>query len=625
MIATKAPSQQGDINNASMTVYIAHLLIVDKDQARQTALAAQLEGLGYAVQTTTQSQRVLLLRAFNPFDLLILHIDAAAENDFFLLKRLQLDSELNRLPIILLGSAFDVARIAMGMPFGVTDYLLLPNESVLIDTRIKANLEKKRFREQAAWYLREFNEMEKLADDLRLKILPLGIALSVEKDFDRLLEQIVKEAMAICNADAGTLYLRTEDEHLRYVIVCIESLGLSYGGKGNEPVPYGTIPIYDKTGAPNHKNVATHVAIEGATINIADIYNESAFDFSETQLFDRQNHYHSTSCLTVPLKNHEVIGILQLINARDESDQIIPFDVYHLLVAESLASQATVVLHNHILSQRHEELLGFQREMEIARQLQAGFLPTTLPQYDGWDIAASLKPAQTVSGDFYDAFTMPDGKIGFVIADVCDKGVAAALFMALVRSLIRAFITQHHYYLRAQRVLATAVSSHIRPFVTADNVALLNAVTLTNDYIGRYHEGSHMFATLFFGILDPITGGLDYINAGHNPPWIFNETGFKCHLLPTGPAIGLRMGVHYHANSAQLDSGDMLLAYTDGVTEARNGNREMFSPQRLLSLIEGFSGSASALLDKINTAVHAYIGGIGQFDDVTLLAIKRQH
>ncbi|MCA9960588.1 MAG: SpoIIE family protein phosphatase [Anaerolineales bacterium] len=608
-----------------MTVYIAHLLIVDTDKARQVALISQLEHLGYAVQTTSHAQRVLLLRAFNPFDLLILHIDVAAENDFELLKRLQYDSELNRLPVILLGTAVDVARMSQAMPYGITDYLIIPNEAALIDLRIKANLEKKRYREQAAWYLREFNEMEKLADDLRLKILPLGIALSVEKDFDRLLEQIVEEAMAICRADAGALYLRTENEHLRFVIVRIESLALTYGGPQEHPrIPYAPIPIYDSNGAPNRHNVAAHVTVEGTTINIADVYHEAAFDFSGIISFDQRNNYRSVSCLTVPLKNHETIGVLQLLNARDENGQIIPFDVYHQLVAESLASQATVVLHNHILSQRHEELLGFQREMEIARELQEGFLPTFLPEVDGWEIAARIQPAQIVSGDFYDAFTMPDGKIALVLADVCDKGVAAALFMALVRSLLRAFITQHHY-LEAQRLLSTAASPEIRPFQTKDNIALLNAVILTNDYIGRYHDKSNMFATLFFGVLDPENASLTYVNAGHNPPLLFNASGSCTQLQPTGPAVGLRTGIYFQAHTIQINANDILLAYTDGVTDARNPLKQAFSEQRLQLILKEHNGSAAMLLDNISDAVHTHIDGAGQFDDITLLAIKRLH
>ncbi len=605
-----------------MTVYIAHLLVVDTDPVRQAELTAQLEQLGYAVQTTTHVQRVFLLRAFNPFDLLIIHIETAVVNNFSLLTRLQRDPELNRLPVILLGSPTSLAQIATAMPFGVTDYLIIPNEPTLIDARIKANLEKKRYREQAAWYLREFNEMEKLADDLRLKILPLGIALSVEKDFDRLLEQILEEAMAICNADAGFLYLRTEDEHLRFVIARAESLQLAYGGPNGPPAPYPPIPIYDNTGAPNRHNVVIHVAVENTIINIADIYHDTAFDFTEMLAFDRQNNYRSISCLTVPLKNHVVVGVLQLLNARDENSQIAPFDVYHQLVAESLASQATIVLHNHILTQRHEELLGFQREMDIARRLQEGFLPTSLPEADGWDIAASIKPAQIVSGDFYDAFTLPNGKIALVIADVCDKGVGAALFMALVRSLIRAFITQYHYF-QAQRLLATAASPDIQPLPTHDSIALLNAITLTNDYIGRYHGQSHMFATLFFGMLDPETGDLTYVNAGHNPPWIVNEAGHHTQLLPTGPAVGLRLGVNYQASSARLNGGDVLFAYTDGVTEARNEYKEQFTWQRLMPIIATHVGSAAMLLEQVNTAVRAYIDGMGQFDDITMLAVRR--
>src|SRR6185295_3398345 len=143
---------------------------------------------------------------------------------------------------------------------------------------------------------------------------------------------------------------------------------------------------------------------------------------------------------------------------------------------------------------------SLERELEIGREIQRSFLPEELPRAEGWEIAARFRPARQVAGDFYDAFALPSsGRIGLVVADVCDKGVGAALFMALFRSLVRATATGMAW--------------------EADAAAgLLRVVRLTNDYIARTHGRSNMFATLFFGVLDPATGDLAYVNGGHEAP-----------------------------------------------------------------------------------------------------------
>ena len=152
-------------------------------------------------------------------------------------------------------------------------------------------------------------------------ILPMGIALSTETDFDRLAQRILVESKGICNADAGTLYMRAPDNTLRFAIVITESLGIHLGGTSGKPVNFPPLPMYDRaTGKPNLNNVATYVALNGKSINIPDVYEAEGFDFSATKIFDKQNNYRSQSSLTVPLKDNkgEVIGVLQLLNSLDD-------------------------------------------------------------------------------------------------------------------------------------------------------------------------------------------------------------------------------------------------------------------------------------------------------------------
>jgi len=189
----------------------------------------------------------------------------------------------------------------------------------------------------------------------------VGVALSAERNRDRLLETILIEAQHLCNADGGTLYLRTEDDHLRFAILRTESLGTNLGGTTGKPVTLPAIPLFDAdTKLPNTRNVATYCAVTKLTINIPDAYHASGFDFSGTVAFDKRNSYRSKSFLTIPMVNQEdrVIGVLQLINARDRrSSEIVAFRPEDVEFVTALASQAAVALDNQQLLEQQRELL----------------------------------------------------------------------------------------------------------------------------------------------------------------------------------------------------------------------------------------------------------------------------
>lgn len=210
------------------------------------------------------------------------------------------------------------------------------------------------------------------ARDRRLRMLrvviPAGVALSAEKNFDRLLETIVVEAQKLCNADAGTLYLITRDQKLQFVIVRNDSLGLSMGGTSRNVVTFEPLPLYDDQGQPNHANVATYVALTHTRVNIPDAYATEGIGFSGPKVFDAQTGYHSMSLLTIPLEDdtNEVIGVLQLINAKDhQTGAPIPFspdDVVETLVL--LASAALSSYRREEKLHREIEQLRIQIDME---------------------------------------------------------------------------------------------------------------------------------------------------------------------------------------------------------------------------------------------------------------------
>jgi sigma-B regulation protein RsbU (phosphoserine phosphatase) len=274
-----------------------------------------------------------------------------------------------------------------------------------------------------------------------------------------------------------------------------------------------------------------------------------------------------------------------------------------------------------------KKLLQVERDLEIGRDIQAGFLPDELPRAAGWELAAHFRPAREVSGDFYDAFALPHNHLALVIADVCDKGVGAALFMTLLRSLLRAFGQQAPgrglFGWPGGQVVPTVGDPARRRATLLADLTALSAVELTNTYVATTHGKSCMFATLFFGVLDTVTGSLSYVNGGHDSPVLVGPAGVKARLSPTGPVVGMRPNVAYDVNHVLLGAGDAVLAYTDGVTEARSPTGEFFTEKRLLALLGTPAGSAADLLAGVVATLHDHVAGAEPSDDVTLLAVRR--
>lgn len=200
---------------------------------------------------------------------------------------------------------------------------------------------------------------EKNISNLLRELNEIGIALSAEKDHDSLLELILVKAMEITNADGGTLYSCTEDQHLKFEILHNRSLNIHKGGTSGEEIVFYPIALYDDEGNPNNKMVAARAVISGETVNIPDAYASEEFDFSGTRSFDNKMGYRSTSFLTVPMTNHEndIIGVLQLINAtEDDGKTVRPFSALGQQVVESLASQAAVTITNTALIKAQKNL-----------------------------------------------------------------------------------------------------------------------------------------------------------------------------------------------------------------------------------------------------------------------------
>jgi sigma-B regulation protein RsbU (phosphoserine phosphatase) len=318
------------------------------------------------------------------------------------------------------------------------------------------------------------------------------------------------------------------------------------------------------------------------------------------------------SALWMPLiVDNSVSGVINLYNL----DHEYAFSQSDVRLLETLANSMSVALENaRLWEQEKMYRKALQRELEIGREIQAGFLPETLPLVEGWEIAASLMSAREVAGDFYDAFELPDGTIGLVIADVCDKGVGAALFMTLFRSLIRITTSQEFY--QHNNSTTTSLSTAER---------LQGAISLTNNYIAETHYDSGMFVTLFFGILDPRDGKLAYINGGHEPPLIIHAGQLRKSLYKTGPAVGALTDSRFNVDVVQLNPRETFIAFTDGAPEAKDLHGEFFGRERLLDIFRQDGQTADEMVKTIESRLREHIDGATQFDDITLLAVRRVH
>jgi CheY-like chemotaxis protein len=346
-----------------MTVQSGVIMVVDSDAAECELAGHLLQRAGHVpIMAYGGAQALARLKGCR-VDLLLVAVTLRDMSGQQLLDKLRADEELPTLPVMMTAAQGEVGLAVQCLQLGAQDYLLKPFTPALFVARLNTWLEKKRLRDQEQAVLRQLIAEKKRVEDLLDLIIPLGVAFSAEKDFNRLLERILLEAKQICRADGGTLYLREGDE-LRFEIMRTDTLHIALGGSTGQPIPFAPLRLHDPAGAPNHHNIATHAALTAASVNIADAYAAEGFDFSGTRAFDQANGYRSRSFMTIPLKNAAgaVIGVLQLINARNANgDEVIAFDPVLQRIVEALSALAAVALEAYIREQQ------LQREIEELR------------------------------------------------------------------------------------------------------------------------------------------------------------------------------------------------------------------------------------------------------------------
>ena len=342
------------------------------------------------------------------------------------------------------------------------------------------------------------------------------------------------------------------------------------------------------------RGAVQQVAHEGQPILTSDAQTDERFSGRQSV----QNlKLRSVMCTPLKVKDH-VTGVIYVDNRVNANI----FTGSDLDLLGTIASLAAIAIENARLYQISVKEARMEQELQTARQMQSSLLPDDVPQIPGWDFAAFWKPAREVAGDFYDFIPLPDGKLGLVIADVCDKGMAAALFMALSRSILRA-----------------SLGNSPTP---ADDISHANRSICGDSNIGY-------FVTLFYALLDPASGLLTYVNAGHNPPLLFQSSSRSNPINPveltrTGIALGADALLPYQQKTIQLDPGDFIFLYTDGITEAEDRAGQAFGLLRLQQILQNhLSESAAEIISRVEKTVTDFTDSATPFDDIALMVVRR--
>jgi len=331
------------------------------------------------------------------------------------------------------------------------------------------------------------------------------------------------------------------------------------------------------------EGIIGHVALTSKPIISPDVRNEPLYINARRE---------TLSEMVAPIiSNDEVIGVFDL-----ESDELNAYSDDDLEVLMMLASQVAIIIEKVMLHEQLIEKKRLQGQLEVARQVQLELLPPSDPKLEGFDISAYNFPTEEVSGDYYDWVPIYDDQIGLVVADVAGKGVPAALLMAFLRASLRA---------------ATHVGY-------APHISMAKVNYLLWESIER-----NQYVTAFYGILDATNKTLSYTNAGHNPPLLLDAHGDTRFLERGGVPLGMFRDSRYHEYFLTMTPGELLVLYTDGVTEAMNPKEEEFGRDRLAQSVRALTHlSAREIIMGVQEKVIEWTDGRGATDDITFFVIK---
>ena len=406
-----------------------------------------------------------------------------------------------------------------------------------------------------------------------LKALEINQLIAGELQLAPLLNQVMTLTRTIMDSESCSLFLYDEKTEELVFNACT-------GEKEDQLKETCRLPL--------GSGIVGWCAEHGETVRVDDAYADPRFVVE----FDRQTKFTTRNMISAPLLvRGKLIGVCQIIN-RNNGD----FTQSDEQLFESLVPMIAIAIDN---ARAHQRLLDrelFQHDLALAKSIQDSFLPDSPPEISGYHAAFQMRSAFEVGGDFYDAIQMPDKRTAYIIGDISGKGVSAAMIMSSILSDLR---------------------------------MELSFGGSAGEILGRFNQAlcqkaqSGMFVSLVLMILDPVTHRLKVANAGHLPPIQILKDRIWQHSEASGPPAGIVSDITYDCEVLNLEAGEMILLYTDGITEARNSSHEMLGSGRLMSWLDDAPDSVDACVEYLIDNVSHFTGEAGQSDDITLLMLGR--
>ncbi|MEO8648450.1 MAG: SpoIIE family protein phosphatase, partial [Acidobacteriota bacterium] len=410
-------------------------------------------------------------------------------------------------------------------------------------------------------------------NDLLGLISKVGVALLSARGLGETLEQVAALVFEAVPADRCIIMLREEDS--------ADGMKIMVARERSSETPLQEVRI--------SRTVMDEVVKNGKSVLTADAQHDPRFASQTIALQGIR------SVLAVPLSVDErnVFGIIYADSPTWETT----FTEEHLNILTTLASVASIRVENAKLLEERIERERMEHELQLATEIQQRLQPMAPPEINGYEFQGISFSCYEIGGDYYDFIPRPDGKILVALGDVSGKGTAAALLMSSLHASIHAQVS-------TQR-------------------SLHETITSVNQYLAD-NTPTNRFVTLFMAELDPLTGDIQFINAGHNPPLVGREDGSIDQLSSGGFPLGIMPGADFDVGSTRLESGEVLVVYSDGVSEAVNPNDEEFGLDRLSDVVKrNRTASAAGIRDKVESALSAFTLTAPANDDITLVIVKR--
>ncbi len=421
------------------------------------------------------------------------------------------------------------------------------------------------------------NNLQLFNEKLRF-LHELSRSISEKKPLDRLLADIMESSKQLVEAEASSLLIYDENDGLLHFHVAT-------GEKGESVKPYSIRP---------GQGIAGWVAENRQPLMIEDCYQDARFN----REFDRQSGFRTVSMICVPMiKKDNLLGIIQVINKKGGG----AFSNEDLYLFETLAAQCAVAVENHHLTIKQIRTEALERELATAREIQQNLLPHVPPVYQDLDIARLFIQAREVGGDYYNFFKIDNEHSLFFITDVSGKSISAALIVSIIDACL-------HSYIKIKQN-----DFDLRGLIRTTNQILIECTTATT------------FAASWFGLLHHPSGRLISVNAGHNPPYIFKGSGGGPLSLNAGGLFLGAMDLPYESEEIVLEPDDMLVYYTDGITEAWNNAEEEYSDERLIRVLSELRiEPAEKIMEKLEKDIQSHVGRADQSDDMACVIVKRK-